>query len=69
MAVKSFVTNAGVKYVEFNGVRVYSFTTAITDNTTTTDAPAGSKGYTTHATGRASTFVSDGAKWQFLTNA
>lgn len=57
------------KYFSFGGKRVYFFTTAITANTTTTTAPAGSFAVTTNATGLSSIFVSDGAKWQFLTNA
>lgn len=52
-----------------NGKQIYQLTTAITANTTTTTAPAGSFAVTTHATGRNSIFVSDGSKWQFLTNA
>ena len=46
-----------------------SLTAAITANVTTTATAAGTLGKTTHATGRASLFVSDGSKWQFLTNA
>jgi len=38
---------------------------AITANTTTTTAPAGSIGITSHATGRGKLFASDGSKWQF----
>ena len=56
-------------YVNIAGKRIYFFTTAITANSTLTTAPAGSIGLTTHATGRASIFVSDGSKFQFLTNA
>jgi hypothetical protein len=59
-------------YVEIGAVRYYGFNTAITANTTlvtnTADgvaAPAGSRGRTTHATGQAKAFVSDGTKWQF----
>lgn len=52
-------------YTKVGNVRVYGFDTAITANTTTTDAPAGSLGYTTHATGRGKAFYSDGTKWQF----
>lgn len=48
---------------------IVSFTTAITANTTATTLAAGTLGKTTNATGRASLFVSDGSKWQFLTNA
>jgi hypothetical protein len=47
-----------------NGVRVYPLTTAVTANVTTTTAPAGSIGITSHATGRGTPFYSDGAKWQ-----
>lgn len=46
-----------------------TLTTAITANTTTTTYAAGTLGKTTNATGRASLFVSDGSKWQFLTNS
>jgi hypothetical protein len=59
----------GGKKQEIGGLVIYTFTTAITANVTTTTAPAGSLGKTSHATGRASMFVSDGSKWQFLTNA
>lgn len=52
-----------------NGQKMYFFTTAITANVTTTAAAAGAKAQTTHATGRASMFYSDGSKWQFLVNA
>jgi hypothetical protein len=47
-----------------NGVRVYPLTTAVTANVTTTTAPAGSLGITSHATGRGTPFYSDGTKWQ-----
>jgi hypothetical protein len=47
-----------------NGVRVYPLTTPVTANVTTTAAPAGSIGITSHATGRGTPFYSDGAKWQ-----
>lgn len=39
--------------------------TAITANTTTTSAPAGSIAVTSHATGVGKLFMSDGSKWQF----
>lgn len=51
-------------YTMNGAVRVYGFTTAITENVTTTDAPAGSVANTTHATGRTKSFYSDGTKWQ-----
>jgi len=44
---------------------VYVLSTAITANTTTTSAPAGSLGITTNATGIGKLFYSDGSKWQF----
>lgn len=52
-------------YVQIGAVRHYGFSTAITANTTTTTAPAGSRAETTHATGRGKIFYSDGSKWQF----
>lgn len=51
-------------YVMFGAVRMYGFSTAITANTTTTSAPAGSIAFTTNATGRGTLFYSDGSKWQ-----
>lgn len=56
-------------YLSINGKRFYFLTTAITANSTTTSAPAGSFAVTTHATGLSSIFRSDGTKWQFLVNA
>lgn len=56
---------ASGSYVEIGKVRVYGFDSAITANSTTTTAPAGSLGYTTHATGRGKAFYSDGTKWQY----
>jgi len=47
------------------GAGLYFLDTAITADTTTTSAPAGSIGVTTNATGVGSMFISDGAKWQF----
>ena len=52
-----------------SGGLIVSLDTAITANTTTTTLAAGTLGKTTHATGRASLFVSDGTKWQYLTNS
>lgn len=52
-----------------SGGLIVSLTTAITANSTTTSYAAGTLGKTTNATGRASLFVSDGSKWQFLTNS
>ena len=48
-----------------SGAGIYFLDSAITANTTTTDAPAGSFGMTTNATGLGKLFYSDGAKWQF----
>ncbi len=59
----------GGKKTDNAGLVVYTFTTAITANVTTTTAPAGSLGKTSHATGRMTIWVSDGSKWQFPTNA
>ena len=55
-------------WVEINGKRFFYLSTAITANVTDvpTGATVGSVGYTTHATGRSSQFVSDGTKWQTL---
>ena len=48
-----------------SGAGLYFLTTAVTANSTTTTAPAGSIGVTTNATGVGKLFISDGAKWQF----
>lgn len=55
-------TNAAIRFP--NGTWLVMLSTAITANVTTTSAPAGSIGFTSHATGNARTFKSDGAKWQ-----
>lgn len=47
------------------GAGVYVLNTAITANSTTTSAPAGSLGITSHATGLGKLFYSDGSKWQY----
>ena len=44
---------------------LYFLNTAVTANSTTTDAAAGSIGVTTNATGLGKMFISDGTKWQF----
>lgn len=44
---------------------LYFLTTAITANSTTTTAPAGSLATTTNATGTGKLFISDGTKWQY----
>jgi hypothetical protein len=48
------------------GAGIYVLNTAITANTTTTSAPAGSLGITSNATGIGKLFYSDGTKWQFM---
>lgn len=48
-----------------NNTWLVMLATAITANVTTTTAPAGSIGFTSHATGRGKIFYSDGSKWQF----
>lgn len=47
------------------GAGLYFLNTAVTANSTTTTAPAGSIGVTTSATGLGKMFISDGTKWQF----
>lgn len=47
------------------GAGLYFLDTAVTANSTTTTAPAGSIGVTTSATGVGKMFISDGTKWQF----
>lgn len=56
-------------YAIIGGVRLYTFTTAITENSTTTAAPAGSYAFTSNATGKNKMFYSDGSKWQAASNA
>ena len=48
-----------------SGAGIYFLTTAITANSTTTTAAAGSFGMTTNATGLGKLFYSDGTKWQY----
>lgn len=48
-----------------SGAGIYFLDTAITANSTTTSAPAGSFGMTTNATGLGKLFYSDGTKWQY----
>lgn len=66
LAVKK---DAVSSFIEFGAWKLYSLTTAITANVTTTTAAAGALAKTSHATGAGSIFISDAAKWQFLTNA
>ncbi len=55
----------GTILLSATGAGLYFLTTAVTANSTTTDAPAGSIGVTTNATGLGKLFISDGSKWQF----
>lgn len=48
-----------------NGQLLVTLDTAITANSTTTSAAAGSIGITSHNTGKGKLFMSDGTKWQF----
>jgi hypothetical protein len=57
-------TQVSGSYVTLGAVRIYGFSTAITADTTTTSAPAGSIAFTTNSTGRGRMFYSDGTKWQ-----
>jgi hypothetical protein len=65
----------GVTYaVHPNGRKHYYLTTAITANSTADDAVAaapvaGDTAETSHATGKGINFVSDGAKWQVMTES
>ena len=61
--VLSIENDGTLKFV--GGLWMVTLDTAITANVTTTTAPAGSFGLTSHATGRGKLFVSDAAKWQF----
>ena len=67
MSAASVVSTASSGAVASNAnAGVYILSTAITANTTTTDAPVGSLGITTNSTGRGKLFYSDGSKWQFM---
>jgi hypothetical protein len=55
-------------YINLGGTKVYILTVAITPNSTTTSAIAGSLAITSNATGRGSIFQSDGTYWQLLSN-
>jgi hypothetical protein len=55
----------GSTLVFASGAGIYFLDTAITANSTLTDAPAGSFGMTTNATGLGKLFYSDGTKWQY----
>lgn len=55
----------GTILLSATGAGLYFLDTAVTANSTLTDAPAGSIGVTTNATGLGKMFISDGTKWQF----
>jgi hypothetical protein len=55
----------GTILLSATGAGLYFLDTAVTANSTTTDAPAGSIGVTTNATGLGKMFISDGSKWQY----
>lgn len=63
----SYVSGApSVAAIRFpNAQLLVTLDTAITANSTTTSAPIGSIGITSHATGRGKLFMADGTKWQF----
>lgn len=58
-------TAAGTQITFGNGQLFIALSTAITANSTTTSAPAGSLGITSHATGVGYLYMSDGSKWQY----
>ena len=47
------------------GAGLYFLDVAVTAGSTATDAPAGSIGVTTNATGLGELYISDGSVWQF----
>ena len=55
----------GTILLSATGAGLYFLDTAVTANSTTTTAPAGSIGVTTNATGLGKLFISDSSKWQF----
>ncbi len=66
-ASSGFTTTATTGAVASNASGGFYFlTSAITANTTTTTAPAGSLGITSNATGLGKLFYADGTKWQFM---
>ena len=58
-------TASGVQQTFGNSQVFVALNTAITANVTTTTAPSGSMGVTSHATGVGYLFMSDGSKWQY----
>ena len=60
------VKKVGGTIMQFaGGVQFHGLSTAITANSTTTTAPAGSMAITSNGTGAGKLFVSDGSKWQY----
>jgi len=55
----------GTVLLSNTGAGLYFLNVAVTANSTTTTAPAGSIGVTTNATGLGKMFISDGTKWQY----
>ena len=60
---KKLVGGSVLKFA--GGVEFHGLSTAITANSTTTSAPAGSMAITSNSTGAGKLFVSDGSKWQY----
>lgn len=60
------VKKVGGSVLQFaNGAGIYFLDTAVTAGVTTTDAPAGSIGVTTNATGLGDMFISVAGVWEF----
>lgn len=62
------------QYLDFNGFRIYQMTKSLTHNTTSTttngdQAPEGSIGFTTNATGKGKTWFAGATTWQAVTSA
>ena len=71
VAATGAITGASVTVTGSNAIAanatggIYLLAVAITANSTTTTAPVGSLGTTSHATGNTKIFISDGTKWQY----
>ena len=61
--IASTIQTTGTQVASNLSAGVYILSTAITANSTTTSAPAGSLGITTNATGLGKLFYADGTKW------
>jgi alcohol dehydrogenase YqhD (iron-dependent ADH family) len=73
MSTNSIATGVAYKDPEFDMitlstglVQILALSIAITDNVTTTTAPANSLAVTSNATGTGKLWMSDGSKWQQL---